>query len=129
VLALFNSKAVNWWFVKRYGVLMEVGGFKVGSIPMPLGWARSKAQLAKLANELGELLPRKSKSRTPHEITRLARQIEVARTSIDRLVFEMYRLSDEDISLIEVAHDRWTAGKPADVTEGAGEEDEAQARL
>jgi type I restriction-modification system DNA methylase subunit len=34
VLALFNSSLLNSWFVNKYGLLMEVGIFKVNQIPI-----------------------------------------------------------------------------------------------
>jgi len=34
ILALFNSSLLNFWFANKYGLLMEVGIFKVNQIPI-----------------------------------------------------------------------------------------------
>ena len=34
ILAIFNSKLANYWFVKKFGLLMEVGGFKILQLPI-----------------------------------------------------------------------------------------------
>ena len=46
VLGLTNSRLANWWFVKRYGVLMEVGGFKISKLPLPASWDTRREELA-----------------------------------------------------------------------------------
>jgi hypothetical protein len=62
------------------------------------------------------------------QTTHLDRQIEAGRKGIDRFVYKMYRLTDDDISVIEAAHDKWTVGKPTDVAGGGGDEDDVQAQ-
>jgi len=42
-------------------------------------------------------------ARTVHERTALARQIEHTDAQIDRLVYELYGLTDEEIALVESA--------------------------
>jgi type I restriction-modification system DNA methylase subunit len=101
VLGLFNSTLANWWFVKRYGLLMEVGGFKVGIIPLPSGWDKSAKQLAGLADEMTRLHGTLRGCRTPSEENTIRRQIETTDRKIDRLVYDLYGLTDEEISIVE----------------------------
>ena len=42
-------------------------------------------------------------TKTPQDRTTLERQITATDTEIDRLVYELYDLTDEDISIIEDA--------------------------
>jgi hypothetical protein len=44
-----------------------------------------------------------SAARTPQEQTALERQIAAADTQIDRLVYELYGLTEEEIKLVERA--------------------------
>jgi hypothetical protein len=46
---------------------------------------------------------RQAQARTEHEQTALARQIEHADGEIDRLVYELYGLTEEEIALVEEA--------------------------
>ncbi len=103
VLGLFNSKLANWWFVKRYGVLMEVGGFKVGKIPLPKRWVEAYGRLSKLAEDVTALHRQLKDARSPHDRSGLTRQITSAEERIDRLVYELYDLSPEEIEVVEAA--------------------------
>ena len=101
VLALFNSKLANWWFVKRYGLLMEVGGFKVGQLPLPAAWPEGQAELDALANRM-LLLHRQLRSVSlPQEKHSLKRRVLALDAQIDRLVYGLYGLSDDEIALVE----------------------------
>ncbi len=100
VLGLFNSKVANWWFVKRYGVLMEVGGFKVGKIPLPASWGDGQSRLAKLAQSASELHQRLRDARSPHEHNDLVRQITIVEDRINKLVHELYSLSEDQVAVV-----------------------------
>ena len=101
VLALFNSTLANWWFVKRYGLLMEVGGFKVGKMPLPATWEESTTQLAELSKAMTSLHSKLRQCRTPSEEAAIGRQIKTADSQIDHLVYQTYGVTDEEISIIE----------------------------
>lgn len=51
-LGVFNSRLANWWFVKRFGKLMEVGGFKVARIPLTTSWERQYKTLAAMVQRI-----------------------------------------------------------------------------
>jgi len=46
------AELANWRSVKRYGLLMEVGGFKVAQMPMPAAWSRGQAEVGALADRM-----------------------------------------------------------------------------
>lgn len=101
VLGLFNSKVANWWFVKRYGVLMEVGGFKVLKIPLPPAWRREWARLAKLVEAILQLLGKRRAARGEHEKTVIQRQTQSIDHEIDLLLNRMYGLTPAETDLME----------------------------
>jgi hypothetical protein len=50
-----------------------------------------------------DLHARLPKAKTAHERTVIERQIEATDREIDRLVYELYGLSDEEIAIVEGA--------------------------
>lgn len=107
VLALFNSSLANWWFVKRYGLLMEVGGFKVAQMPLPEAWSNGQARLSSLADRMLLLRRQLRDLNLPQERRLLERQSVALDLEIDRLVYELYGLSDDEIATVEASfHER-----------------------
>jgi hypothetical protein len=101
VLGLFNSTIANWWFVKRYGLLMEVGGFKLMRLPLPTGWTKGRDRMVRLVEGMLELHRRLGEAKTPHEKEGIERRIEATDGEIDRLVYELYGLTEEEIRVVE----------------------------
>ncbi|MBX7254472.1 MAG: N-6 DNA methylase [Candidatus Promineofilum sp.] len=101
VLGLFNSRLANWWFVKRYGLLMEVGGFKVASLPLPTGWNLNWNALADLATWIEDLHKQLQVERNPQVKTVLQRQIHSFDQQIDRFVYGLYGLTEEEVRIVE----------------------------
>jgi len=100
VLGIFNSKLANWWFVKRYGLLMEVGGFKVAKIPLPVNWEKEQDKLAALVEKILRLNKDKSIC-SEHDRFLFKRQMNATDIEIDRLVYKMYGLTEDEIKFIE----------------------------
>ncbi len=103
VLGLFNSKLANWWLVKKYGLLMEVGGFKVGKMPLPRHWNVSHGRMVELVERMLALHKRLAAAKTAHDKTVLQRQIDATDREIDQLVYELYGLTDDEIAIVEEA--------------------------
>jgi len=101
LLALFNSRLANWWFVKRYGVLMEVGGFKVGKIPLPSVWKSSSADLANRARSITATRAQMQRASIPQDRISAARQVEMAERELDLLVYRLFELTPEEIAIVE----------------------------
>jgi hypothetical protein len=101
ILGLFNSNIVNWWFVKRYGLLIEVGGFKVAGIPLPIKWDSGYHRIVTLVTQMLNLDKKLQDARLEQERTMLSRQIETTDATIDKLVYELYGLTGEEIAIVE----------------------------
>jgi len=59
--------------------------------------------MVELVDGMLSLQKRAAGARTTHEKTALGRQIEAADRQIDRLVYELYGLSDEEVRTVEEA--------------------------
>jgi hypothetical protein len=89
-------------------VIPQVKASKLGSLPFP-ACDRPQPVLAKLnarCRQMYELHQREAAARTPHEKTALARQIAATGALIDRLVYGLYGLTEEEIGIVEGAS-RW----------------------
>ena len=62
-----------------------------------------REEIANQAAEMQVLHDRKNSAKTSHEQTALQRQIDAADRRIDRLVYQLYGLSDEEIRIVEEA--------------------------
>ena len=58
-------------------------------------------QMVKLVEQMLELHQRLSAARTPQEKTALERQIAATDTQIDRLVYDLYGLTEEEIEIVQ----------------------------
>ena len=101
LLGVFNSKLANWWFAKRFGMLMEVGGFKVSQIPLPKDWPEGLTRLGEMAQSMTELHKQMAAAKTAHAKTAIERQIDATDRQIDQLVYELYGLTEEEIRIVE----------------------------
>jgi hypothetical protein len=60
-------------------------------------------RIVSLVETMLALHPQRASARTPHEQTALDRQIAATDRQIDRLVYELYGLTDEEVALVEGA--------------------------
>jgi hypothetical protein len=113
VLGLLNSKLLFW----RLGTLSSVfrGGWITctkqyfGELPIriidfsnPADKSRHD-QIVQLVEQMLALHLRLSTARTPQEKTALERQITAADTQIDRLVYDLYGLTEAEVKIVEGA--------------------------
>jgi len=102
VLGIFNSTLANWWFVKRYGLLMEVAGFKVARLPLPSKWLDKQARIVALVDRMLELNKKKHSRRpSPAQLRRLERKIALMDKKIDELVYKLYGITEQERKIIE----------------------------
>ena len=111
VLGLLNSKLLFW----RLGTLSNLfrGGWITctkqyfGALPIrniDLSNAADKSRHDQVVQRVEQMLAlhqRLSAAKTPQEKTALERQITTTDTQIDRLVYELYGLTDAEIKLME----------------------------
>ncbi|MFA6174213.1 MAG: N-6 DNA methylase, partial [Kiritimatiellales bacterium] len=93
LLALFNSKLSNWWFVKRYGLLMEVGGFKVSKLPLPKRWDEAQTSLVLLVGKLIEAKKQLAAAQSDKDKDFYGHKCESLDRQIDALIYELYGLT------------------------------------
>ena len=65
--------------------------------------SRHPPAMVSLVENMLDLNKRLSESKTGHEKTLLSRQIEATDRQIDRLVYELYGLTEEEIAVVEDA--------------------------
>ncbi len=121
VLALFNSAIANWWFVKRYGPLMEVGGFKVQSIPIPRDWDKLWPGLAKRAKAITLALEAASSLNDKRAVRE--REAQSHRKIIENRLAEGYGLTGEDLRHIKTSFNKIVSRSQAIPT---ADEDDAE---
>jgi hypothetical protein len=112
LLALINSRLMSWYFLRRSNiaqrddfpkiVLKETRSLPI--YPMDLSKSTDKArhdQIVKFVDEMLVLHHRQFTAKTPQEQTSLERQIAATDAQIDRLVYDLYGLTAEEIKIVE----------------------------
>lgn len=111
VLGLLNSKLLFWRLRKSSNVFR--GGWITctkqyfGELPIRAIDTSSREdmalhdQIVKLVDQMTGLHPQLSAARTPQEKTALERQIAATDAQVDRLVYELYGLTAEEIKIVE----------------------------
>ena len=89
LLGIINSKLVNWYF-RCFSTNSNVNGYEVDNLPIPLIAVDSQKQIALLVNQII-----KSKEENIHNNTDDLEQ------QIDNLVYQFFRLTKEEIAIIE----------------------------
>jgi hypothetical protein len=114
LLGIINSKFISWYHRNSSpkGTRHAFPKVLIGDIrnfPLPnMQSARPENQdrqgrMTKLVEQMLELHKRLQQTRTPHEKESLKRQIEATDNQIDQLVYQLYGLTDDEISIIEEA--------------------------
>jgi hypothetical protein len=102
LLGILNSK-LGWFLVSKLCTQIQNGYqliFKYfGNIPIPP--APSPDSLTPLVSKMLELHKKLSDAKIPEAQTMLQRQIEATDKEIDRLVYELYGLTEEEIKIVE----------------------------
>lgn len=85
---LLNSRVVNFWYQRKYQ-LPTIGGYELDSIPIPKDFSSQKPII-----EIVEKILSAKKANPQADTSVLEREI-------DRLVYKLYNLTDEEIGVIE----------------------------
>ncbi|MEI9479397.1 MAG: TaqI-like C-terminal specificity domain-containing protein, partial [Deltaproteobacteria bacterium] len=110
-LGVLNSK-IMWWFLKNTGYVLRGGYFTFKTKylePFPLRRIDFSIptdkilhdQVVSMVDRTLELHNRLSIARTPQEKSTLERQIVGTDAELDRVVYELYGLTDEEIRIVE----------------------------
>ena len=111
ILALLNSRLINWYYLKRFTneskLTVNISKEYLSQIPIKkIDFTDKNLKLiyeniVTLSNKLVDSFREVKKSSTPQEKQILQRQIEAADKQIDRLVYELYGLTEEEIKIVE----------------------------
>jgi predicted type IV restriction endonuclease len=112
VLGVVNSQFIAWWHHRRSpkankGLFPKVLVSDLERIPIPelvdhhLQDVASHDQMVALVERMLALHQELTAARTSQDKTMIQRQIEATDRQIDRLVYELYDLTDEEIGIVE----------------------------
>jgi len=107
VLGIINSRLLNFFFKTSIGGGLHVYPDNIRQLPIrPINFAHptEKAthdRIVLLVDQMLDLNKRLSSAQTQHEKTLLQRQIEATDRQIDKLVYELYDLTEEEIKMVE----------------------------
>lgn len=105
LLCVLNSKLMTFFYAKNYASFR--GGYLrffeqyLRELPIALADSGLSKKLAPLAGKMMELHRQVACASGAHQQTLVERQIAATDAEIDRLVYGLYGLTDEEISLIE----------------------------
>lgn len=108
LLAILNSKITQWRF-KLTSSNNNVGTNELESLPIPVLDFANPADVEKhdrmvsLVDKMLTLVPKRRAEANPQAATQLDAQISATDRQIDRLVYELYGLTEEEIALVEGA--------------------------
>lgn len=112
-LGIINSE-VFWFFLSSTGHILRGGYFRFKTeylkpFPIPCSISNNPPtkqqhdQMVALVERMLALHKKQSEAKTAHEKTNIVRQIEATDQQIDKLVYELYELTDEEIAVVEEA--------------------------
>jgi SAM-dependent methyltransferase len=99
LLGVLNSRLLNWLFATRF-YDYEIKPVYLRQSPV---CNINSTALITLVEKMLDLHKQRAAARTPHEQTALDRQISATDIQIDRLVYDLYGLTEEEIKLVEGA--------------------------
>lgn len=108
LLGILNSTFIGWYFRKKFQIsaddtFPQIMIRDILQFPMP---ATDKARHDKMVSLVEQMLLLNKQfimTKTDHEKTALQRQIEATDKQIDKLVYELYGLTEEEIRTVEGA--------------------------
>jgi len=115
ILGILNSRLSTFYYATKVidyslgGGLIHATPGSQGKIPIPKIDKGSRPdkikhdKMVKLVDRMLELHKELAAARIPDEKTRIQRQISATDNQIDKLVYELYDLTDEEIKIIEEA--------------------------
>ncbi len=113
VLALLSSRLMGFFFgatmADRKETFPKIKGSQIKQLPIRVPNAHSPSLVALVseidarAEHILALYQREGGAKTAHDKTFIERQIEQTDRQIDRLVYELYELTEEEIAIVEGA--------------------------
>jgi hypothetical protein len=129
VCGLLNSRLLDFYF-KNVSTNFHGGYFAankqyIEQLPICAPGARTRAdkgrrdRVEELVEHMLSLHKRLAAAKAPHDKTVLQGQIDATDRQIDRLVYELYGLTEEEITIVEGATAKDGQGRPGPEIDGA----------
>ncbi|MCL6106117.1 MAG: hypothetical protein M1309_02020 [Actinobacteria bacterium] len=106
ILGLLNSRFINFWYRKCI-LDVSIRVVDLAKVPIkeinfsnPTDKSRHD-EMVELVNRMLDLNKQLQTAKTSHDKTTLQRQIDATDRQIDRLVYELYDLTEEEIKIVE----------------------------
>jgi hypothetical protein len=101
ILGVLNSTPVNSYFRWRFGGNNHIASNQLLRIPVPGASPDEHGAVVALVQQMLDLHKQLAAAKTPDVKTALQRQIDATDRQIDRLVYELYGFTDEEIRIVE----------------------------
>jgi adenine-specific DNA-methyltransferase len=95
LIALVNSKLINWYFASKLGGGLHVYPDDVKKLPIYVANEEQQSKLIRLVDEMLKL------NKTPESREKNKTKIEAVDYEIDRFVYKLYGITDEEIKIVE----------------------------
>jgi type I restriction-modification system DNA methylase subunit len=106
LLGILNSRFVGWYLKKKFQISPEdtfpqIMIRDIMQLAIPVIGTAQHDQMVSLVGRMLALNDQIAEAKTSHEQTLLQRQIEATDKQIDRLVYELYGLTEDEIKIVE----------------------------
>jgi type I restriction-modification system DNA methylase subunit len=106
LLGILNSKFIGWYFRKKFQIsaddtFPQIMIRDILQFPIPLAGKVVQNKMVELVDRMLSLNKQLLRAKTPHEKIIVQRQIDATDAQIDRLVYDLYGLTDEEIKIVE----------------------------
>jgi hypothetical protein len=111
ILSIINSKLIAFYFKKKYNrqdkTFPEIRIYELASLPIKIVDLKSKSEkslyddIVKLVETMLQLNKEKQQTTTPDKLDQLNTRIKYTDDKINKLVYQLYGLSEEEIGIVE----------------------------
>ena len=106
LLGILNSKFIGWYFRKKFQIsaddtFPQIMIRDILQFPIPKGKDTKQKNVDTLAKQMLNLNKQLPLAKNPNEKETLTRQIAATDKQIDKLVYELYGLTEEEIKVVE----------------------------
>jgi len=108
LLGILNSHFIGWYFKKKFQIsaddtFPQIMIRDIMQFPIPRADKACHDKMVQLVEQMLTLNKQLPEAKTSHEQTLLQRQIDATDRQIDKLVYELYGLTPEEIAIVEGA--------------------------
>lgn len=101
LLGVLNSRAADFAFRTWFAGNNHIASYQLCQVPVPDADQHQQMALGNLVLAMLDLHKRLPEAKTAHDRELIQRQIDATDRQIDRLVYDLYGLTDEEIAIVE----------------------------